>query len=106
MECIESKAMNQTNKYILPKSLLALLTVALFAGGSLGSPILDQSQEDYSGRGAVFNGVSLAQTFKPSVSDYLLSVELYVSDKPWGTHQADAEHPLLYPYYSATTSIL
>ncbi len=103
--------MNHASNYILPKLLLALLTVALLAGGSLAAPMLDQSQDEYSGRAAVFDddligSVEIAQTFRPSVSNYLDYIELYVCDKPWGTHEADAEHPLLYPHHSATISIV
>ncbi len=93
--------MNQTNKYILPKSLLTLLTVALFAGGSLATPILDQSQELFTGRSAVFDQVSIAQTFTPAITGQLDHVDLYVCDKAWGSN------PLvpMDPHYPATISI-
>ena len=44
-----------------------LAVIVLLSGGSLAASILDQSQEQFTGRSAVFDQMSIAQTFTPSV---------------------------------------
>jgi len=58
-----------------------MLTIALLAGGSPASPILDQSQEVFNGSAAVDIQGSLAQTFTPLVSRQLDHVDLHICDE-------------------------
>ncbi len=82
-----NEIMNKAN-YILPQFLAAMLTIALLAGGSTATPILDQSQEQFNGFAAVDVQGSLTQTFTPSVSAQLDHIDLYLCNRygdPWAS---------------------
>ena len=59
------------------KSLLIPLVLSLFAPQSFAAQ-LDQSQQSYNGGGYVWVSREIAQTFKPSVSGTLDSVDVYL----------------------------
>ena len=83
--------MNHANNYILPKSLLALLTVALLTGGSLAGPILDQSQLDHHNYAAIDDEGYYAQTFTPAITGDLDHVDLLIGDR-WVSSGGDDYH--------------
>ncbi len=56
-----------------------ILLVTLVAWDATAAPVLDQSSTDFSSSSYVYNGVSMAQTFTPSISGALSDLMLFSS---------------------------